>query len=101
MNGSDSGDSTLGFQAGRHRYVLGRQLNSGGEGYGFEQRREVLFKIARGIRLQTRRAEMALQGFSCRRRNRHRNIEIARGLEAEIEILAQEPGRKCRGPIEI
>src|SRR5665213_1550332 len=44
---------------------------------------------------------MGLQRLAGRRRHRHGDAEIARGLEAEIEILAQQRRREGRGEVEI
>src|SRR5437764_9893521 len=86
----NTGTPSLTLQSRGHVLVLARKLHARGERQRFQQRREILLQIGRGIRFERRGAEMALQLFACRGRHRHRHLELAAEREPEIEILAQQ-----------
>src|SRR5207302_1692505 len=81
----NTGTPSLTLQSRGHVLVLARKLHARGERQRFQQGREILLQIGRGIRFERRGAEMALQLFACRGRHRHRHLELAAEREPEIE----------------
>src|SRR3569833_288745 len=91
----------LGLKPGWRRHVLGLQGHAGVTRDGLEKRGEILCQVTGRIGLQMGRADMALQCLARGHRDRHSDAKLARRLQAEVEILAQQRRREGRGPVEI
>src|SRR5450759_2288859 len=73
--------------------VIGLELEVGAPGFQLEQAREI--DVAQVV------ADQADDDLMHERRHRHRNIELAPGVEPKLEILAQQPAREGRCEIEV
>src|SRR4051812_4664361 len=87
------GRIALGGQPVGHRRVLGTEVQAGGLRLVLEQRGEVDVVVAV--------ADEALHDLLGGGRDRHRDLELARGVEAEVEVLEQQRGREGRREVEV
>src|SRR5262249_60988082 len=81
--------------------VWGRGFHARRESHRLDQRREVLVEIGLRVRLKGGMAKVALQNLARGCRDGLWHIHFAAELEAKVEIVAQQFGRECRGPVQI